>query len=220
MHLVNDTGTGNTLACDHPMVEELVLDALRHFVLNAGVDGFRFDLAPVLGRTADGFDRKAHLLLAIHNDPVLKDRVMIAEPWDIGPGGYQLGNFPNEFLEWNDKYRDDIRRFWRGDHGMVGALATRLAGSSDVFRHRNALRSRSVNFIAAHDGVDPRRPRHATSASTTRRMASTTATATTRTCPGTTASKARPMTRRLPASAATTRGRCWPRCLPRAAPSC
>ncbi|MBU2106051.1 MAG: glycogen debranching protein GlgX [Alphaproteobacteria bacterium] len=153
VHLVNDTGTGNTLACDHPIVEELVLDALRHFVLNTGVDGFRFDLAPVLGRTADGFDRKANLLLAIHNDPVLKDRVMIAEPWDIGHGGYQLGNFPNEFLEWNDKYRDDIRRFWRGDHGMVGALATRLAGSSDVFRDRNALRSRSVNFIAAHDGA-------------------------------------------------------------------
>ena len=153
VHLVNDTGTGNTLACDHPVVEELVLDALRHFVLNAGVDGFRFDLAPVLGRTADGFDRKANLLLAIHNDLVLKDRVMIAEPWDIGHGGYQLGNFPDGFLEWNDKYRDDIRRFWRGDHGMVGALATRLAGSSDVFRHRNALRSRSVNFIAAHDGA-------------------------------------------------------------------
>lgn len=153
VHLVNDTGTGNTLACDHPMVEELVLDALRHFVVNTGVDGFRFDLAPVLGRTAHGFDREAGLLRAIHEDPVLKDRVMIAEPWDIGHGGYQLGNFPDGFLEWNDKYRDDVRRFWRGDHGTLGALATRLSGSSDVFRHRNALKTRSVNFIAAHDGA-------------------------------------------------------------------
>ena len=153
VHLVNDTGTGNTLACDHPVVEDLVLDALRHFVVNTGVDGFRFDLAPVLGRTARGFDRKASLLQAIRRDPVLKGRVMIAEPWDIGHGGYQLGSFPNEFLEWNDKYRDDIRRFWRGDHGTVGALATRLAGSSDVFRHRGAHKTRSVNYIAAHDGA-------------------------------------------------------------------
>lgn len=152
-HLVNDTGTGNTLACDHPIVEELVLDALRHFVVNTGVDGFRFDLAPVLGRTGHGFDPKAPLLKAIHNDPILKDRVMIAEPWDIGPGGYQLGRFPTDFLEWNDKYRDEVRRFWRGDNGMIGGLATRLAGSSDVFRHQKSARTRSVNFIAAHDGA-------------------------------------------------------------------
>ncbi len=153
VHLVNDTGTGNTLACDHPIVEELVLDALRHFVANTGVDGFRFDLAPVLGRTGQGFDRKARLLQAIQEDPVLKDRVMIAEPWDIGHGGYQLGNFPSRFEEWNDKYRDETRRFWRGDHGMIGALATRLAGSSDVFRQDAPDRTRSVNFIAAHDGT-------------------------------------------------------------------
>ena len=147
--LVNDTGTGNTLACDRPVVRELVLDSLRHFVCHAGVDGFRFDLAPILGRNDEGFDPDAPLLRALCEDPVLKDRVMIAEPWDIGPDGYQLGNFPPPFLEWNDRFRDDIRRFWRRDRGMVGTLATRLAGSSDVFK---GTATRTVNFIAAHDG--------------------------------------------------------------------
>ncbi|MGB3538589.1 MAG: glycogen debranching protein GlgX [Mesorhizobium sp.] len=150
--LVNDTGTGNTLACEHPVVRELVLDSLRHFVRNAGVDGFRFDLAPVLGRVGGGFNPHAPLLDAMRSDPLLGDRVLIAEPWDIGPDGYQLGNFAPPFLEWNDKYRDDIRRFWRGDGGMVGALATRLAGSSDVFSE-SAQGTRTVNFIAAHDGM-------------------------------------------------------------------
>ena len=124
--LVNDTGTGNTVACNHPIVQELILNSLRHFVLNAGVDGFRFDLAPVLGRSGGSFDPRAPLLTAMRDDPVLKDRIMIAEPWDLGPDGYQLGNFPENFLEWNDRYRDDVRRFWRGDRGMIGALATRL----------------------------------------------------------------------------------------------
>ncbi|PSJ61393.1 glycogen debranching protein GlgX [Pseudaminobacter soli (ex Li et al. 2025)] len=148
--LVNDTGTGNTLACGHAIVLEMILDALRHFVRHTGVDGFRFDLATVLGRTASGFDPDAPLLAAMRADPELADRVMIAEPWDIGPGGYRLGGFRPPFQEWNDRYRDDVRRFWRGDGG-VGALATRLAGSSDVFA--GATRTRSVNFIAAHDGM-------------------------------------------------------------------
>ncbi|MHA6685115.1 glycogen debranching protein GlgX [Mesorhizobium sp. A556] len=148
--LVNDTGTGNTVACEHPVARELILDSLRHFVRHAGIDGFRFDLGTVLGRVSRGFDPHAPLLDAMRNDPVLSDRVLIAEPWDIGPGGYQLGNFGSPFLEWNDKYRDDVRRFWRDDSGMVGALATRLAGSSDVFAGE---RTRSVNFIAAHDGM-------------------------------------------------------------------
>lgn len=147
---VNDTGTGNTLACDRPVVRQMVLDALRHFVRHAGIDGFRFDLAAVLGRTDSGFDRDAALLRQIADDPDLSDRVLIAEPWDIGPDGYQLGNFPEPYLEWNDRFRDDIRRFWRGDAGTVGALATRLAGSSDIFAGE---RTRSVNFIAAHDGM-------------------------------------------------------------------
>lgn len=150
--LVNDTGTGNTLACGNPDVTDLVLDALRHFVLHAGVDGFRFDLATVLGRRGRDFDPEAPLLRAIVADPLLADRVLIAEPWDIGPNGYQLGNFPPPFLEWNDRYRDDIRSFWRGDPGRIGTLATRLAGSSDVFRRVGQPVTRSVNFIAAHDG--------------------------------------------------------------------
>ncbi|TGS71809.1 glycogen debranching protein GlgX [Mesorhizobium sp. M3A.F.Ca.ET.174.01.1.1] len=151
--LVNDTGTGNTVACDHPVVQQMVLDTLRHFVRHAGVDGFRFDLAPVLGRVDGAFDPNAPLLQAIAGDPVLADRVLIAEPWDIGANGYQLGNFRPPYLEWNDRYRDDVRRFWRGDSGAVGALATRLAGSSDVFGKDGQPVSRSINFIAAHDGM-------------------------------------------------------------------
>lgn len=151
--LVNDTGTGNTVACDRPIVRQMVLDTLRHFVRNAGIDGFRFDLAPVLGRVDGVFDPSAPLLEVIAGDPALADRVLIAEPWDIGPGGYQLGNFRPPFLEWNDRYRDDVRRFWRGDGGMVGALATRLAGSSDVFGTAGQPATRTVNFLAAHDGM-------------------------------------------------------------------
>jgi glycogen operon protein len=147
--LVNDTGCGNTVACDHPMMQRMIVDTLRHFVAQAGIDGFRFDLGPVLGRNGDGFDPEAALLRQIAADPLLADRILIAEPWDIGPGGYQLGRFPGPFLEWNDRYRDDVRRFWRGDAGTVGALATRLAGSSDVF---GGAASRTVNFLAAHDG--------------------------------------------------------------------
>lgn len=145
--LINDTGTGNTLDFGYPPVRELTLAALRHFVTQAGVDGFRFDLAPILARSP-GFDPAAPIFAAIAADPVLADRIMIAEPWDIGPGGYCLGAFPRTWLEWNDRFRDDVRRFWRGD-GDAGALATRLAGSSDVF---GSARTRTVNFVAAHDG--------------------------------------------------------------------
>ncbi|WP_296746167.1 glycogen debranching protein GlgX [Mesorhizobium sp.] len=151
--LANDTGTGNTVACHRPVVRAMVLDTLRHFVRHAGVDGFRFDLAPVLGRVDGAFDADAPLLQAIADDPVLADRVMVAEPWDIGPNGYQLGNFQPPYLEWNDRYRDDVRRFWRGDAGAIGALATRLAGSSDVFGRTGRPVTRTVNFIAAHDGM-------------------------------------------------------------------
>ncbi|MEK1927223.1 MAG: alpha-amylase family glycosyl hydrolase, partial [Rhizobium giardinii] len=126
--LVNDTGCGNTIACDHPVVRRLILDSLRHFVRSAGVDGFRFDLGSILGRDMDGFRSDAALLTEMLADPLLKDRIMIAEPWDIGPGGYQLGNFPAPFLEWNDRARDDLRRAWRGDRHVVGDLATALAG--------------------------------------------------------------------------------------------
>lgn len=149
--LINDTGCGNTLDFANPAVRDLVLDAMRHFVTACGVDGFRFDLAPVLAR-GPGFDPAAPIFAEIAADPLLATRVMIAEPWDVGPGGYQLGNFPGNWLEWNDRYRDDVRRFWRGDGG-IGTLATRLAGSSDVFGPvQPGAMCRSVNFLAAHDG--------------------------------------------------------------------
>jgi glycogen operon protein len=150
--LINDTGTGNTVACDHPYVRQLIIDSLRHFVLNAGIDGFRFDLAPIIGRTATGFEAHGETLTAMLADDVLADRIMIAEPWDIGPGGYQLGNFPAPFLEWNDRVRDDLRCYWRGDGYKTGALAAALSGSSDIFARNGATETRSVNFLAAHDG--------------------------------------------------------------------
>ena len=124
----------------------MTLDSLRHFVRHCGVDGFRFDLATIMAR-GPGFRSDAPIFAEIADDPLLADRMMIAEPWDIGPGGYQLGNFPPNWLEWNDRYRDDVRRFWRGD-GTIGALVTRIAGSSDIFGDD----CRSVNFLAAHDG--------------------------------------------------------------------
>jgi glycogen operon protein len=146
--LVNHTGTGNMLDASQPMVRKLMLDTLRHFVRHCGVDGFRFDLATVLAR-GPAFDPNAPVFAEIAEDPLLSDRILIAEPWDIGPGGYQLGRFPSHWLEWNDRYRDDVRRFWRGDCGTAGAMATRLMGSSDIF---SGPTSRSVNFLASHDG--------------------------------------------------------------------
>jgi glycogen debranching enzyme GlgX len=148
---VNDTGCGNTLALDRPPVLRLAMDALRHYAA-AGVDGFRFDLATTLGRCDGGFDQAAPLLQAIEQDPLLRELKLIAEPWDLGPGGYRLGAFPPRWGEWNDAYRDTVRRFWRGDPGLIGALATRVAGSADVFAPRSRPPSRSVNFVTAHDG--------------------------------------------------------------------
>ncbi len=149
--LVNDTGCGNTVALDRTASVQLAMDAMRSWIMRTGIDGFRFDLAPVMGRMASGFDVNAPLLAAIEQDPLLKDRIMIAEPWDVGPGGYQLGRFPPRWQEWNDRYRDDVRRFWRGDTGAASALATRLAGSSDIFGpHRGPWAS--INYVASHDG--------------------------------------------------------------------
>ncbi|MCC7321295.1 MAG: glycogen debranching protein GlgX [Rubellimicrobium sp.] len=149
---VDDTGTGNTLNLEHPMVLRMVMDSLRHWVECFHVDGFRFDLAATLGRRAQGFDRNAPLFQAIRQDPVLSRVKLIAEPWDVGPGGYQLGNFPPPFAEWNDKYRDQMRRLWRGEKGMIRKLAIRLAGSSLRFDHSHRAPTASVNFITAHDG--------------------------------------------------------------------
>jgi glycogen debranching enzyme GlgX/4-alpha-glucanotransferase len=147
----NNTGTGHELATERPAVLRLVTDALRAWARRGGVHGFRFDLATTLGRRAGGFDRAAPLLAAIEQDPELRALKMIAEPWDIGPGGYQAGGFPPGWGEWNDQFRDTARKFWRGDGGVLGDLATRLAGSGDLFGAKRRP-SRSINFVVAHDG--------------------------------------------------------------------
>jgi glycogen debranching enzyme len=144
--LLNDSGCGNTVDFGQDWVRELALDTMRHFVARCGIDGFRFDLAPIMARSP-GFDPEAPIFSAMAEDAWLHDRVLIAEPWDIGPGGYQLGQFPAGWLEWNDRYRDDVRKFWKGD-APVAALAHAITGSSDVFGDD----VRTVNFLAAHDG--------------------------------------------------------------------
>ena len=149
---INDTGCGNTLALDHPAVVRLAADALRAWAELGGVDGFRYDLATTLGRRDDGFDPAAPLLTAISQDPLLRKLRMIAEPWDLGLGAYRIGAFPASWGEWNDQYRDTMRKFWRGDGWLAGEAATRFSGSSDIFAPRNRPPSRSVNFIVAHDG--------------------------------------------------------------------
>ena len=150
--LVNVTGCGNTLALDRGPVMNLVLESMRHWVNAVGVDGFRYDLATVMGRGTRGFDGSSPLLQAIQQDPLLGPLIHIAEPWDVGPDGYQLGKFPGAWAEWNDHYRNDVRRFWLGDAGAAGNLATRLTGSSDIFARANRRPSSSINFLAAHDG--------------------------------------------------------------------
>lgn len=144
--LVNDSGCGNTVDFGQEWIRELALDTMRHFVARCGIDGFRFDLAPIMARSP-GFDPEAPIFTTMAEDEWLHDRVFIAEPWDIGPGGYQLGQFPQTWLEWNDRFRDDARQYWNGEGGH-GALAHRLAGSADAFGEN----CRSVNFLAAHDG--------------------------------------------------------------------
>ena len=149
---VNDTGCGNTVALDRPTPMRLALDALRHWALAAGVDGFRYDLATTLGRRAEGFDPEAPLLAAIQQDPLLRELRHVAEPWDVGPGGHRLGSFAPGWGEWNDAYRDAVRTFWRGAGEGIGELATRVVGSPDLFRWRHRAPSDSVNFVTAHDG--------------------------------------------------------------------
>lgn len=151
-YYVNDTGTGNTLDLTQPMVLRMVMDSLRYWVEVCHVDGFRFDLGTVLGREAYGFDPRGGFFDAIRQDPTLARVKLIAEPWDIGPGGYQLGNYPHPFREWNDKYRDGVRRFWRGDPGMAPDLAKRLLGSAERFDNGGRAATTSINFVTAHDG--------------------------------------------------------------------
>jgi len=149
---VNDTGCGNTLDFDHIRVRQMMLDSLEYWTNVMGVDGFRFDLATVLGRRRDGFSATHPVLSDISNHPSLRNAKLIAEPWDPGPGGYQLGNFPPRWAEWNDRFRDDVRQFWRGDDGKSGDLAMRLRGSADLFEHSLRRPLASVNLITAHDG--------------------------------------------------------------------
>jgi glycogen debranching enzyme len=149
--LVNDTGTGNTLRADHPAVQRLVIDSLRYWVEEMGVSGFRFDLATVLGRDP-GFNPDAEMLKKIKADPVLSKAILVAEPWDPGPGGYALGKFGKEFFEHNDTYRDEIRAFWRGENGKIGALAGKFAGSAEIFDMEGRKPSNGVNMLAVHDG--------------------------------------------------------------------
>ncbi len=151
-YYINDTGTGNTLNLSHPRALQLVTDSLRYWAEVIGVDGFRFDLATILAREDHGFDEGAGFLDACLQDPVLRKVKLIAEPWDTGPGGYQVGRFPPGWAEWNDRYRDIVRGFWKGDEGLAGEFATRLTGSSDLFNRRGRRPWASVNFVTAHDG--------------------------------------------------------------------
>jgi glycogen operon protein len=151
-HCINDTGTGNTLNLSHPRVLQMVMDSLRYWVTSFRIDGFRFDLGVTLGREPNGFDPGSGYFDALRQDPVLTRVKLISEPWDVGPGGYQLGHHPPGFAEWNDRFRDSTRRFWRGDAGERPELAARLAGSGDLFDRHARRPWASVNFVAAHDG--------------------------------------------------------------------
>ena len=151
-HYVDFTGCGNTLNVRHPRVLQLIMDSLRYWVLEMHVDGFRFDLASALARGLYDVDKLGAFLDIIHQDPVLSQVKLIAEPWDLGEGGYQVGNFPVLWTEWNGRYRDCLRRFWRGDGGTVAELATRLAGSEDLYAHNGRQPYASINFVTAHDG--------------------------------------------------------------------
>jgi len=151
-YYINDTGTGNTVNLSHQRVLQLVADSLRYWATEMRVDGFRFDLATILAREPYGFDEGGGFLDACRQDPVLSGVKLIAEPWDIGPGGYQVGQFPPGWAEWNDKFRDTVRSFWKGDAGIVPDLAKRVSGSGDLFNKRGRKSWASVNFVTAHDG--------------------------------------------------------------------
>jgi glycogen operon protein len=151
-YYVDFTGTGNSLNVQHPRVLQLIMDSLRYWVTEMHVDGFRFDLASTLARELHDVDKLGAFFDIIHQDPVLSTVKLIAEPWDVGDGGYQVGNFPVLWTEWNGKYRDSIRRFWKGDGGLASELATRLSGSSDLYQDDGRQPHASINFITCHDG--------------------------------------------------------------------
>ena len=151
-YYINDTGTGNTFNLSHQRVLQMVTDSLRYWVEEMRVDGFRFDLGTILGREPYGFDEGGGFLDSCRQDPVLSSIKLIAEPWDCGPGGYQVGGFPPGWAEWNDKFRDTVRRFWKGDEGQMADFGKRLTASGDVFNRRGRKPWASVNFVTAHDG--------------------------------------------------------------------
>lgn len=151
-YYINDSGTGNTLDLSHPCVVRLVTDSLRYWCSDMGVDGFRFDLGTILAREKEGFDERHGFNIACLQDPLLSQLKLIAEPWDCGPDGYQVGAFPAGWMEWNDRFRNNIRAFWRGDKGQVAELARRLTASGDFFNRNGRRPAASVNFITAHDG--------------------------------------------------------------------
>jgi len=151
-YYINDTGTGNTINTSHPRVLQMVMDSLRYWATEMEVDGFRFDLGTILGREPNGFDQRSGFFDAMGQDPILSRLKLIGEPWDIGPGGYQVGGFPPGWAEWNDKFRDGIRDYWRGEHGVTRDLAARVTGSGDVYDLRGRRPWASVNFLTAHDG--------------------------------------------------------------------
>ncbi len=146
------TGCGNTLNMVHPRVLQLIMDSLRYWVIEMHVDGFRFDLASALARELHAVDRLGAFFDILRQDPVLSEVKLIAEPWDLGEGGYQVGNFPVGWSEWNDKYRDTMRAYWKGDGGLIGEFAQRITGSSDLYGHSGRRPHASINFVSAHDG--------------------------------------------------------------------
>jgi isoamylase len=206
------TGCGNTLDLQQPRMLQLIMDSLRYWVLEMHVDGFRFDLASALARELHAVDKLGAFFDILLQDPVLSQVKLIAEPWDLGEGGYQVGNFPAGWGEWNDHYRDTMRAHWKGESGLIGDFASRLTGSSDFYQHSGRKPYASVNFITAHDGftlhdlVSYNVKHNDANCEDNRDGIPTTTT------PGTAASKARPTTPRSTPCARARSAICWPRC--------
>ena len=158
-YYVDFTGCGNTFRMQNPRVLQLIMDSLRYWVLSMHVDGFRFDLASTLARELHEVNMLGGFFDIIHQDPVLSQVKLIAEPWDLGQGGYLVGNFPALWSEWNGKYRDSIRKFWKGDGGMVSEFATRFTGSSDLYEWSGRRPHASINYVTCHDGFTLERSR-------------------------------------------------------------
>ena len=219
-YYMDTTGTGNSLLMRHPHVLQMIMDSLRYWVLDMHVDGFRFDLAATLARQFYEVDRLSAFFDLVQQDPVVSQVKLIAEPWDVGDGGYQVGNFPPLWSEWNGKYRDTIRDFWRGQPATVPEFASRLTGSSDLYQQDSRRPVASVNFVTATT-ASPWPTWSPTTTSTTRPTARTTATAATTTGPGTAAPRARPRTRPCSRCAPGRSATSWPRCCcPRACRCC